>query len=73
LDIPLTGENILFADEDQISDWARSGIDTVSRILCGNAKTPLMQGVGDNLFTPQGYYTVEQSAITMLRLTETMK
>ncbi len=73
LGTPLTGNSVSFADEDQISDWARTGIDAVSRIPCGNVKTPLMQGVGDNLFNPQDYYTVEQSAITMLRLTETMK
>jgi hypothetical protein len=73
LDVPLTGDSVSFADEDQISDWARAGIDAVSRILCGEAKTPLMQGVGGNQFAPQDYYTVEQSAITMLRLTETMK
>ncbi len=73
LDTPLAGNSISFADEDQISDWARAGIYAVSRILCGDAKTPLMQGVGSNMFTPQDYYTVEQSAITMLRLTEVVK
>lgn len=73
LDIPLTGNSVSFADKDRISDWAIAEVDAVSRVLCGDTKTPLMQGVGANLFKPQDYFTVEQSAITMLRLTEVIK
>ncbi len=73
LDIPLTGKGISFADKELFSDWANSGIDAVSRILCGDTKTPLMQGMGANRFGPQDYCTVEQAAITMLKLTEAME
>ncbi len=50
-----------FADDLWISDWAKEGVNIVS-------DHGIMLGVGDNRFEPQGIYTREQSAVTMIRL-----
>ncbi|AVM68451.1 hypothetical protein C3V36_03820 [Lachnospiraceae bacterium oral taxon 500] len=55
------GEVTPFADEADIADWAKAGVDFV-------VKSGLMKGVGDNKFAPQNSYTREQSIITMVRL-----
>lgn len=65
-----SGEPVVFSDKNQFSDWAISGIADVSRILCGDGRTPLMEGMGGGLFVPQGVYTLEQSAVAILRLTK---
>ncbi len=54
-----------FSDNAQIQDWAMSGLN----ITCNYG---IMNGVGNNLFDPQGTYTVEQSVITLLRTFDTV-
>lgn len=51
----------IYADADSISDWAKSGVSFVYNI-------GVMHGTGDNMFEPQSTYSIEQSAVTMLRL-----
>ncbi len=51
----------VFDDEDEISDWAMSSIQTVCNL-------GIMQGVGDNKFDPKGGYTVEQAVTTLVRM-----
>ena len=50
-----------FADSHTISLWA---VIAVGQVQAAN----IMGGVGNNMFSPQGSYTREQSIITMLRL-----
>ncbi len=52
-----------FADDADISDWARDSINIIS-------SHKIMLGVGENRFDPHGIYSREQSAVTILRLYE---
>ena|GEM_PF-1811264 len=52
-----------FADNAQISAWA---FDSVGQVQHAG----IMGGVGQNMFSPRGAYTREQSIVTMLRLHE---
>ena len=63
IDSPLPQQVATFADNTQISDWARDGVGRVQAV-------GIMGGVGDNMFAPRGSYTREQSIITILRLFE---
>jgi hypothetical protein len=55
-----------FSDRDEFADWAKEGIETVTRITGGG--TPVMQGVAADRFSAKGSYTREQAILTMLRL-----
>jgi len=50
-----------FADYYAISSWASESIGQMQA-------TGIMDAIDDNLFTPQGHFTREESIITMLRL-----
>lgn len=50
-----------FADADQISDWAQSGIQTICNM-------GIMNGASDNEFAPQDLYTAEQAIVTLVRM-----
>ena len=50
-----------FADLSAVSNWASTGV-----AFCYRAG--VMGGVGENRFDPSGLYTVEQAAITALRM-----
>ena len=63
IDMPLPRHAATFADNDRVSSWAINSVGYVQ-------EAGIMRGVGDNMFFPQGYYTREQSIITMLRLFE---
>ena len=52
-----------FADNAQISAWA---VDAVGQIQAAG----IMGGTGNNMFSPSGDYTREQSIVTLLRLFE---
>ena len=52
-----------FKDADEISDWAKDGIQTCLDM-------GIMNGVGDGLFDPQGTVTREQLATTLARMLE---
>ena len=58
---PLPEGTSAFTDNASIASWA---VDAVGRAQAAG----LMGGVGDNTFSPQGSYTVEQSILTALRL-----
>lgn len=62
---PLSISMPTFNDNEQISSWAT---DSVGQIQSAG----IMDGTGDNKFTPKGEYSVEQSVLTMLRLYNTM-
>src|SRR5699024_1383053 len=64
------GKAIEFADRDTFADWAVEGISAVSALRCGADAIPLMQGKTDGVFDPGGTYTVEQAAVTVLRLVQ---
>jgi hypothetical protein len=50
-----------FADQDQAAEWARDSIGFV-------VAKGIMNGTGENVFSPVGMYTRQQSYVTMLRL-----
>lgn len=57
----LTAYTPTFDDNNEISSWAFAQV--------GQAQaTGVMGGVGNNRFDPQGYYTREQSIVTIMRL-----
>ena len=58
---PLQMQAPTFADNAEISAWAR---DAVGQVQAAG----IMGGVGNNVFSPRGQYTREQSIVTMLRL-----
>ena len=63
---PLPEGTASFADNASIASWA---IEAVGRAQAGG----LMGGIGNNQFSPQGAYTVEQSIMTAFRLYKTVQ
>ena len=63
---PLPEGTASFADNASIASWA---IDAVGRAKAGG----IMDGTGNNTFSPQGAYTREQSILTVMRLYERMQ
>ena len=61
LNMPLSTAYATFADTAQISHWAIEGVGQVQA-------AGIMTDIGDNLFSPLGSYTREQSIATMIRL-----
>ena len=59
--LPLPNHVPTFADNSAISSWAIDGVGQMQA-------TGIMGGVGNNMFSPQGSYTREQSIITIVRL-----
>ena len=55
-----------FADNDTISEWAFAAVGKVQA-------NGIMNGVGNNNFSPLTDYTREQSIITMVRMMEHAK
>lgn len=58
-----TAIKMVYTDESEISDWAKSSV------ACMNAMG-IMNGVSETEFSPKGNYTVEQAIATMVRLYE---
>ena len=56
----------VFADGDQISDWAMNNI----QVICNMG---IMKGVGDNKFAPKELYTTEQAITTLVRVHKLFK
>ena len=63
---PLPEGAASFADNASIASWA---LEAVGRAQAGG----LMGGIGNNQFSPQGAYTVEQSIMTAFRLYKTVQ
>lgn len=61
LEKPLPEYRPTFADNGNIASWAFTQVGQVQG-------SDIMNGVGNNLFSPAGLYTREQSAMTMLKL-----
>jgi len=60
MDVQLNYEPADFSDNEEISDWALEAV--------GHMKAMgIMNGTGDNLFSPQDYYTIEQGIVTLLK------
>ncbi|MCL2404747.1 MAG: CAP domain-containing protein [Defluviitaleaceae bacterium] len=58
---PLPAAAPTFGDNASLSSWAVAGVGSVQAV-------GIMGGTGNNMFTPRGTYTREQSIVTMLRL-----
>ena len=59
---PLTAATADFADNANISSWA---IDYVGKVQAAE----IMDGIGNNIFSPQGVFSREQSIVTIFRMT----
>lgn len=68
LTIGTTREETTYSDVESFAPWAVEGIDYVSHVYTSSGVS-LMQGVGNSEFAPVAAYTVEQSVLTLLRLT----
>jgi len=55
------GEAPKYADGDKIGSWAMEDVNAVSA-------AGIMNGVGEEKFSPEDTYTLEQSVLTMLRI-----
>lgn len=51
----------VFSDFDDVSDWAKDSVRKMDSL-------GIMRGMGENNFSPKSNYTMEQSAITILKL-----
>ena len=60
-DIPSSAAKVYYKDYDEISNWAKPYVDTVSSLS-------LMEGKEDGSFAPLEAYTKEQGIVTFLRL-----
>ncbi len=58
---PIPSQETTFSDADDVSSWAKAAVGQMQR-------SGIMNGVGDNRFSPAGEYTREQSIVTMLRM-----
>lgn len=56
-----TSETLAFKDRDQIADWAADSVAVLS-------DWGVMNGTGQDLFSPEGTYTREQCIVSFLRL-----
>ena len=61
-----TDEPLDFVDKDEISAWALESVNAISTI--SGAGRPIMQGTGNNCFSPKNSYTREQAIATVYRL-----
>ena len=58
---PLKNQAATFSDNGSISDWALEAVGQMQ-------SSGVMGGTGDNMFSPRGPYTREQSIVTIMRL-----
>ncbi|MCL2698884.1 MAG: S-layer homology domain-containing protein [Defluviitaleaceae bacterium] len=61
LGVPLSDNPPAFSDNDDISQWARAAVGQVQA-------AGIMGGTGNNMFSPNANYTVEQSIITLKKV-----
>lgn len=66
LDKPLAEASPTFSDSTSISPWASAAVGQVQA-------SQIMNGMGDNKFSPWGSYTREQCVITMVRLLDKIR
>ena len=58
---PISAPTASFSDYDQVSSWAKDGVNFV-------AAHHIMNGTGNNMFSPKGTYTVEQAIVTLYNI-----
>lgn len=57
---PITMEWRYYADESEMSDWAKGSIQTLNKL-------GIIKGVGENKIDPKGYTTGEQASVMIKR------
>jgi len=67
-DTSINEEYAVFSDEDIFADYAADAIKYVSSTDDKGSGKMVMMGVGNNMFSPDGKYTREQSYATLYRL-----
>ena len=63
---PLPQHTATFSDNGSIASWALEAVGQMQ-------VTGIMGGVGENMFSPKGPYTREQSIVTIMRLYDILK
>lgn len=58
---PIPSQEMTFADGGSVSDWAKDAVGQMQQ-------SGIMNGVGDNRFSPSGNFTREQCIVTILRM-----
>lgn len=61
-------ESVSFSELSSMQAWARDGVSFISACEDKLSGKRVMGGTGGGKFSPTGYYTREQSAMTMIRL-----
>ena len=57
-----------YSDDKNISEWAKSSVYKMSGLNINNVDVSVLKGDGNNKFNPFGYYTRQESIVTVLRL-----
>ena len=57
-----------YKDDEIIADWAKSSVYTMSGLQINGKDMPVLEGVGNNCFSPLGFYTRQESIATILRI-----
>lgn len=66
LDQEITSSDVAYSDNASIGNWAKSSVNFVSSIK-------VMNGTGNNNFSPKDTYSKQQAFMTILRLFESIK
>lgn len=61
-----SGDASIYTDDSQISSWSRDAVYAVASIE--TTTYPIMQGTGNNMFSPKETYTREQAVASIYRL-----
>ena len=63
INLPITMNLLIFADSDEISDWADNSVQTMNKL-------GIIQGVGNDKINPKGNTTIEQAIVMAVRFVE---
>jgi len=66
LPIPRHQVYYIYADENEISDWAMDGVQAVSNM-------GIMKGTGEDKFSPKDTFTAEEAITALMRIFDTYK
>ncbi|MBQ7460498.1 MAG: S-layer homology domain-containing protein [Oscillospiraceae bacterium] len=67
LGISANSPKLTFNDFGEVSGWAAEGVEFVSSLTTPEGKA-VMGGVGEGLFSPATFYTVQQAILTVYRM-----
>ncbi|MDE7243289.1 MAG: S-layer homology domain-containing protein [Oscillospiraceae bacterium] len=65
-DVSPNNFSVSFSDQTKISAWAQKSVEMIT--ACSYGEKRIMNGTGQNLFSPKASYSREQAILTILRL-----